>query len=195
MTGHREILMRESEIIIEKCYFGNITPTKDECDTLRDCWECSKYGNLMMNVIDNLGLDGDFARTIVESPHFLTTHELWHTRRVRNRNVIMYRGCSREEVDAVKFGEEMHGLSWTLSKDIAEFFALRQSRTGNVVLTAHAPIYAWLDTGEHEVISPYVTVNNIIKIEEVVAGADDIVRIDWNSRPRLRPHHFAIPTF
>ena len=149
--------------------------TRDDAGVLRECWTCGRIRNLLLLAIEQEGCGtDDMVRQIVCLPGFLSSKEEWHTRRVRRKNLRVYRGVDAKE-------DPLDGLSWTLDPDVARWFAQRRTAPG-VVITAEVAALAWLDTSEHEVISAYI--DRVIDVEPVSTGN---IQIDWCNRPRLRP--------
>lgn len=179
MTSFREQLYIEAEEILL-----NQKSDPKSGKVLRELWQCSKHGNLLVDLVDDLLLDGRHEiERIIHMPGFLNKHEQWHSSRASKKQITVYRGCDRTELD----GDEL-GISWSLSKEIANFFASRRSCGDPVIVTAHACIDAWLDTEEHECIllfphDFYRPQLRVVNVEKPTATST----IDWNDRPRLRP--------
>ena len=172
MNGFREVLYNKCLPLIDRSFWHGVGAfTPDELSDLRELWECGKHNNLLMVAITDLMVDDHTALDIVSTPGFLNTHELWHTRRVRGRKVIAHRGCQRGEFDEVTCRNECFGPSWSLSRDIAAWFADR-GRDPGVVVTAAVEVDAWLDTVENEVVAFFCDLSAII-------------RKDIGGRPRL----------
>lgn len=159
--------------------------TQEQAEILRACWQCSKFNNLLVSAFNACDCSVNFNVLLQEAKQtgFLSSLELWHTRRAKD--VRVYRGCDLQETD--DYGQL--GLSWTLSKEVAEFFASRNGYDDPVIVTARFPrIFGWLDTAEHEVIiSDAERQSYRILSVESYDDAQEYVRIDWKNRPRLRP--------
>lgn len=192
---YRQQLIEDCEPILNRFNYG-VTPTMDDAHKLRDLWECSKKGNLLTMLLEDMCFNPDETiQALVYLPGFLSQHELWHTRRASGfwngnyktpRRVQSYRGCDIEEVQKVQSGDSF-GLSWTLSLDVANFFAHRSGRKTPVVVKANLSLLCWLDTAEHEVIAVYADKEDIVDVSPA-----EIITIDWDNRPRLRPHQFML---
>ncbi|MHB8254460.1 MAG: hypothetical protein ACYDEV_12355 [Acidiferrobacter sp.] len=184
--GFREKIYAQSEGIMPKfmkAWYENDLRSISHADggVLRECWTCSKTGNLLSRIVENVGWNtGNDPETIFEQivnlPGFLTKRERWYTQRIRRKTLVAYRGCE---------GADDLGFSWTLSRDVAEFFSGRM--TGGKVVTARIQRpCAWLDTAEHEVIALYVDRRDILSIEDPrERGWMD--REFWENRPVILP--------
>lgn len=192
MTGFRQKIFNDVQPILDKMFSPDSEPerlTTEEWQLIREAWECSRTGNILCEALDEVGLDMFYVRTIVSAREFLTKREFWHTARARSKKIRIYRGCTRKELNACKVDEQVFGASWTLSKDIAEFFARRANTDAVVVAAELTGIDAWLDTSEHEIVATQVRINNIVSIEPAPTS---IVTIDWNARPTLTPRDNCI---
>ena len=185
MSGFREKIYEQSERIMQKFVkawyandLGRVTP--EEAAILRECWTCSKQGNLLSRIVENVSWNtGNDQETILEQiidlPGFLTKRELWYSRRVRRKTLTVYRGCG---------GVEDLGFSWTLAHDVAEFFAGCVPGGGKVI-TARARPYAWLDTAEHEIIALFVDKEDVVSVENPTQARGG--QGFWDNRPTILP--------
>ena len=187
MTGFREILFQQAREIVPRVLNGGPV-THEEGRTLRQAWECAKVGNVLIDAIHEVWAfpAPEEIQSVIHAPGFLTTREKWHTSRLRRRAVVAYRGCEVSETIADKFGDVNLGLSWTLDRRVAEFFAgrLRSDGSGRVV-TAKIRNGVWLDTKESEVIGLWIDTDDIINIEP--AGSGPSVAGPWESVRTIAP--------
>ena len=127
--------------------------SREEAGILREAWDGAKTGNNLLAALeDTIGYSGlDEVDEIVFTPGFLTPRELWHTKRLKHTVVTIYRGCDEDEAETT---DDSYGYSWTLNREVAEFFAWRRPKNGHV-LTAQVPghLLAWLDSPESEVVA------------------------------------------
>jgi hypothetical protein len=192
MSGFREQLFDASLEILNRHIYRSIPLTNLESQTLRELWECSKIGNLLVQAIDEVAPwtfdNGGIAYMLCNAPGFLSKREVWYSHRLRHRVITAYRGANREEIDPQK---GIVGMSWTTNLRVADFFA-RRAQDG-VVLRAQVCAAAWLETVESELLVPDLRGAE----PEIVALPNDFVRLtDWNEvkpiPPALRsaPHAF-----
>ena len=185
MTGFREKNYKQSEGIMQKFmtawYAHDLASiTSEDAGVLRECWTCSKAGNNLSRIVENVGWHTgndpeNILQQIIDLPGFLTKKERWYTQRIRRKTLLVYRGCE---------GADDLGFSWTLSRDVAEFFAGR-IQNGQIV-TARVAADAWLDTAEHEVIALYPEKRDILYVEDPrEPGWMD--RDFWENRPTILP--------
>ena len=185
MTGFREQNYAQSEDIMQKFMkawyahdLGSIT--SEDAGVLRECWTCSKSGNNLRRIVENVGWHTgndpeSILQQIIDLPGFLTKRERWYTQRIRLKTLLAYRGCE---------GADDLGFSWTLSRDVAAFFAGR-IQNGQIV-TARVAADAWLDTAEHEVIALSPNKQDILSVEAArEPGWMD--RDFWENRPIILP--------
>lgn len=192
MSGFRQQLHNQSVSIISRMLNANdFFASPGELHILRRAWECSKFGNVLLAALDEVAeenggagcSEAEFLSAIIDKTGFLTKRELWYSHRIKN--LVVYRGCDQSEVD-----NENLGFSWTLSREVAEFFAGRGRYENPVVVTMNIQktpfdCCVWLDTPEHEVIFFGLDTHQI-----TVETAGGSKKIDWENRPRLLP----IPT-
>ena len=184
--GFREIVQDRTIEIIARHLPRYRRFTIADHQIFRECWVCSKRGNLLRRVIDDVRAEiaaqgrrsrqietNTLIKSIVGGRGFLTPKEARETSKVQGKTIVAYRGCR---------GPDDFGYCWTLAKDIAAFFASRQD--GQVV-TAHVRAAAWINTAEHEVIvlSPdNVTVVEVEAPSEGWGGPGF-----WDNRPTILP--------
>lgn len=89
-----------------------------ECQILRAAWEKEAFADALCKVG---GADIDVLEILytISDIGFLTKKELWHSRRLRNKQTLAFRGCRYSEVEAI-FG---FGWSWSLDRATAVLFA------------------------------------------------------------------------
>lgn len=175
--GFRQSIYNDSVKILEALYYQQEKPSSVQVQTLRDAWEVSKRGNLLLNALAEVDLYyAEEIPTIINLPGFLTTRERWHTQRARE--VTVYRGCSVDELN-----NKAYGLSWTTDKEVAVWFASRCKNP--IVVTAKSRIDAWLDTSESECIVVWMNHDNLIEIE---VASSETQKINWNKRKSITPY-------
>lgn len=144
-----------------------------ECRTLRTAWEKEAFADALREV------DVDLLSVLysISDSGFLTKKELWHSRRLRNKKTLAFRGCRYSEVKT-PLG---FGWSWSLDRATADLFA---GQRNGVVVTANVQATCWLETAERELIvySPDVIdvldvtdASSMSETEAVVAMA----RLGW----------------
>ncbi len=186
--GFREIVQDKAIEIIARHLLRYRRFTIGDHQIFRECWVCSKRGNLLRRVIDDVRAEiavlGIRSRqietnTLIESivcgRGFLTPREERETRKIQGKTIVAYRGCK---------GPEDFGYCWTLAKDVAEFFAGRQD--GQVV-TAHVQAVAWLNTAEHEVIVLSPDSVTVVAVEAPDEGWRGPGPGFWDNRPTILP--------
>jgi hypothetical protein len=184
--GFREIVQDKSGELIAMHMLRYRRFTIADHQIFRECWVCSKSGNLLRRVIDDvkaeIAAQGRRSRridtsrlieSIVRGRGFTTPKEAREMSKIQGKTIVAYRGCK---------GPQDFGYCWTLAKDIAEFFACRQN--GQVV-TAHVQAASWLNTAEHEVI---VTTPDNVTVVKVEAPSKEWGGPGfWENRPTILP--------
>lgn len=186
MSGFREQLFNDSVPILGAWLNRGALVSIQEAEILRRAWCSSKRGNILCDAIWEIGEPPlpEFIERICLIPGFLNSHEIWHTRRVRNKLIKIYRGCPQAEIDKGKLG-----YSWSLSHEVASFFAGR-GECGGVVVEAVIPcrqqLFAWLDTSEMEVIAA-VYIDDVCSVSMHKLNSRPKWFDDEGLQPRLRP--------
>ena len=183
--GHRQQLYAAAFDIAQKVVnYGEIT----KLDTLimRDTWECSRTGhqNVMCGALaDAIGFEYPYfehVELIINSDGFLNKKELWHTKRMRKKEINVFRGCSIKEIESGEFG-----YSWTLDNEVAHFFA--DAHSGKVVtakVSGLSHFAVWLDTAESELIITGMDESDILSVENANHQIDNM---NWTKRKHLTP--------
>lgn len=178
MSGFREVLFGQACEILQRL-FGERAVSFEEGRLLRQAWECSKFGNVLLDAVEDV--TGTRAREYLEpvlsTKGFLTRREEWHAARLRRREIIGYRGCSLREVE----GDDL-GASWTLDRRVAEFFARRAIGGDGRVVTARIRAAVWLETPESELVCLHVDKSDLIAAEK--AGIGSAIDLPWE---RVKP--------
>ena len=154
--GDRQSDYKEACRILDRRFNrGGRRISKEDAGTLRNTWDDARMGNNLLLALENtIGYAGaDEVDEIVFTPGFLTSRELWHTHRMKNAMVTVHRGCEHDEI--MTMDNDFYGYSWTLDREVAEFFSWRKDEKNGHVLMAQVPGYllAWLDTPESEIIA------------------------------------------
>jgi hypothetical protein len=194
MSGFREQLFAAGVEILERHIYNSEAITPPEGHTLRELWECSRVGNLLVQAVEEvapLAFDnGGIAYILCNAQGFFSKREIWYSQRLRHRVITAWRGADCEEIDPQKGSV---GMSWTTDFRVAEFFA-RRARSG-VVLQAQVRAAAWLETAESELLVPEIG-TSAPEIVALPSGFVPIKSADWDSLkpipPSLRgaPHAF-----
>ena len=135
-----------------------------ECQTLRTAWEKSAFADALCEVGE---ADIDVLEILytISDPGFLTKKELWHSRRLRNKQTLAFRGCHYSEVTAI-FG---FGWSWSLDRATAVLFA---QQCNGVVVAANVQATCWLDTAERELIVCSLDVIDVLDVTDAPSMSD-----------------------
>lgn len=179
--GFRERLQILSRPILEKCLLYGEKLSEKEGKILRDFWECSKRGNLLLDELCDMDPIPrmEWISTILDSPGFLSSREKWYANRLKKKDVIVYRGCSEKEHES-----GFYGVSWTLDPEVAEFFARCQIKNC-VILTAKITGAIWLETVESEIIALEVCSDDIVAVDSADKKLDK--KMDWDLMVPVRP--------
>lgn len=184
MSGFRKNLFDAGLEILERHIDNGEALTTIEGQTLRELWECSHVGNLLIQALDEVAPwafdNGDIARLVRNAPGFLTGREVWYAKRLSHRTITAYRGANREEFEP---GNEI-GISWTTDFRVAQFFAERAQ--DGVVLQAQVRAAMWLETAESELIVPEIG-GAEIEIVPTPSGFEPIRSADWDSVKPIPP--------
>lgn len=182
--GFRRHVFEQACRVVDKIHMEELL-TAEDWTILREAWLCSKRGNILIDALYQQCWSREMVPWIVSHQNFLTQYEKWCTNRSRKRVLEIFRGCREEELLAVTKGKDEFGCSWTLSSEVAAFFA-RCCHEDGVVVKAHVTgIDAWLDTPENEIIHTAVGAENLV--EAVRIEKDWNKKMDWENRPRIRP--------
>lgn len=183
--GHRQQLYAAALDIAQKIVnYGEMT--KLDGLIMRDAWECSRTGHqntMCAALADAIGFEYPYfehVELIINSDGFLNKREQWHTKRMRKKEIIVFRGCSIKEIESGEFG-----YSWTLDKEVAHFFA--DAHDGKVVtakMSVLSHFAVWMDTAESELIITGVNESDIISIE---SANHQITNMEWTKRKHLTP--------
>ncbi|OFC40740.1 hypothetical protein BAE30_16380 [Acidithiobacillus caldus] len=156
---HRTMLYRAARDIAPSISKGLTTI---EGKIMREAWECSRTGQqnvACIAIADALRIKNrrtlnQKIASLISAPGFLSEDEKQQTSQLR-AGTTLYRGCSAAEIIAARAGGCL-GYSWTLDREVADFFA--DAHSGGAVLTAHyddsIAAGVWLDTKESEVVWP-----------------------------------------
>ncbi|OIR02784.1 hypothetical protein GALL_152380 [mine drainage metagenome] len=181
MSGFREVLFGQACEIL-RSLFRERAVSFEEGRLLRQAWECSKFGNVLLDAVEDV--TGTLAREYVEpvlfAKGFLTRREEWHAARLRRREIIGYGGCSLREVEADDLG-----ASWTLDRRVAEFFARRAIGGDGRVVTARIRGGVWLGNSESEVVCLHVDKSDLIATE--TAGSGSAIDLPWELVKPMAP--------
>ncbi|OCX68709.1 hypothetical protein A6M27_10775 [Acidithiobacillus thiooxidans] len=185
LKGHRQQLYAAASDIAQKVVnYGVIT--KLDALIMRDAWECSRTGhqNIMCAALsDAIGFEYPYfehVESIINSDGFLTKKELWHTARMRKKEINVFRGCSTKELE----NDEL-GYSWTLDREVAHFFA--DAHCGKVItakVSGLSHFAVWLDTAESELIITEIDKSDILSVEN---ANHKINNMKWFERKHLTP--------
>lgn len=190
MSGFRQNLFAQAvEIIPSVLSRGLVTP--EHGAALRQCWECSKRGNLLIDALREVEgfAPSEYIEMLILSPGFLSKREAWHKARLAKKQIIAWRGCPKKETQPDKFDL---GYSWTLNRRVAEFFAGRFQDGGEcAIVQAKISQGIWLDTQESEVVGLDVGPGDILAIQP--AGSGPGIDDGWKSVRTISPRreHFA----
>ena len=189
MSGFREVLFVRSCEILQRL-FRERAVSFEEGRLLRQAWECSKFGNVLLDAVQDV--TGTRAREYVEpvlfAEGFLTRREEWHAARLRRREITGYRGCSLREVEADDLGS-----SWTLDRRVAEFFARRAIGGDGRVLTARIRGGVWLETQESELVCLHADKSDLMATEK--AGIGSAIDLPWELVKPMAPPNLRHPGF
>ncbi|MBE7566815.1 hypothetical protein [Acidithiobacillus sp. HP-11] len=185
VKGHRQQLYAAAFDIAQKM-INYEKLTRLDGLIMRDAWECSRTGhqNVMCGALaDAIEFEYPYfehVQSIINSDGFLTKKELWHTARMRKKEIMVFRGCSTKELENDEFG-----YSWTLDKEVAHFFA--DAHDGKVVtakVSGLSHFAVWMDTAESEMIITGIDESDILSIENTNY---QITNMEWTKRKHLTP--------
>lgn len=183
--GHRQQLYAAALDIAQKV-ISYEKLTRLDALIMRDAWECSRTGhqNVMCAALaDGFGFEYPYfehVELIINSDGFLNKKELWHTKRMRKKEIKVFRGCSIKEIESGEFG-----YSWTLDKEVARFFADAHSgKVVTVTISASSHFAVWLDTSESEIIITGIDESDILSVEN---ANHQINNMNWTERKHLTP--------
>lgn len=186
--SHRNEIYVNAANIIQYCLLidgddeGMSEVHPDDGRVLRECWECSRIGNLLLQAwADVTGEDPTPAQVMkmLRVPGFLTKRETDVANLFSGKRIQAYRGCTP---DGVK------GMSWTLDMEVAEFFAQRYREPGvePVIATAAIKSPIWLNTAESEIIGLEVDAADILSVEPLDASKPEVY-MEWETRRPIVP--------
>lgn len=180
MSENNQHIQNQAIEIFYKLDFWDCNTTKEDGAILRECWQYSRSGNLLLEAMFKEEVSEEHLPWIVTLDGFLTKRETWYTNRARTKPILAYRGCHKVEAAGKEFG-----YSWTLDKEVAEFFARFAPDGNGVVITGRLTrIDAWLDTPESEIICYGGQPDDFTVSAPIL---DEQPQMQWESRIHMRP--------